>query len=140
MQTDDEQEKTLAKNRHQYIKTDITEKQNWIRQNNPRQRQDLPSDSWKAKEYLNVYKQIAIVIVFCVSWYLWPSSQSIIINVLVEIVSSHEFRKRSLYLIKIWFCKREDISNKMFKSSEKQQIDVVMNSSMTNLWLGELYL
>ena len=92
MQTDDVREKTLAKNRHQYIKTDITEKQNWIRQNNPRQRQDLPSDSWKAKEYLNVYKQIAIVIVFCVSWYLWPSSQSIIINVLVEIVSSHEFR------------------------------------------------
>jgi len=28
MQTDDEQEKTLAKNRHQYIKTDNTEKQN----------------------------------------------------------------------------------------------------------------
>ena len=56
MQTDVEQEKTLAKNRHQYIKTDITEKQNWIRQNNPRQRLDLPSDSWKAKEYLNVYK------------------------------------------------------------------------------------
>ena len=28
MQTDVEQEKTLAKNRHQYIKTDITEKQN----------------------------------------------------------------------------------------------------------------
>jgi len=56
MQTDDVREKTLAKNRHQYIKTDITEKQNWIRQNNPRQRLDLPSDSWKAKEYLNVYK------------------------------------------------------------------------------------
>ena len=28
MQTDDVREKTLAKNRHQYIKTDITEKQN----------------------------------------------------------------------------------------------------------------
>ena len=28
MQTDVEQEKTLAKNRHQYIKTDNTEKQN----------------------------------------------------------------------------------------------------------------
>ena len=28
MQSDDVREKTLAKNRHQYIKTDITEKQN----------------------------------------------------------------------------------------------------------------